>query len=81
MSLWARGLSQCTDGWLSLEKGHIKGSIVIKVVHVLLAGIEVISFPYWNILKTKTKLFSFKGYLWCSGFNELARRASVVAEK
>lgn len=54
--------------WLSFLKGQMTGNIGIKVVDVLLARIH---FPYWKILKNKTKLFSFKGHFQCAGFNEI----------
>lgn len=60
VSLWIRGLLQCISGLSSFEKGQIKGSAGMKVICVLLAGIKVVPFPFWKILKTKT--FSHKAY-------------------
>ena len=80
VSLWIRGLYG-VQGRLSFEKGRIQGSVGMKVVHILLAGMKVIPFPFWEIRKTETKTPSLQGYVQSPGLAEITQRVSVEVGK
>lgn len=51
------------------------------MVHILLAGMKVIPFPFWKIRKTETKTLSLQGYVQSSGLAEITQRVSVAVGK